>query len=116
MSNAIFSGPSTSFQAAAFDKVEGLYVDRKNEWDEAVGLPPEKFHELWTRGMFGKPKLDLELTGGGQGDWRLKTPELTGNGHFDHGRSYIFLDEIRIEKEGQRRSGAGKKFFSNLVD
>jgi GNAT superfamily N-acetyltransferase len=109
-------GPSTPFQAAAFDRAEGLYVDRKEEWGEAIGLPPEKFHALWTNDMPGKPKLDLELTGGGQGNWSLHTPELDGNGHFDRSRSYIFIDEIRIGNESLRRRGAGKKFLSNLVD
>jgi hypothetical protein len=103
------------YSAADFNAAAGLWVDRREQWREAVGLPPKHFVDLWTKDLPGNPLLSLSFSGGGQGDWDLTAKGLAAEGNFSKTHGTLFLKEVRIPDDGNRRHGTGKRFFGNMI-
>lgn len=116
----------SAFSRAAFEQVKGLYIDRSNpdwqsEWKKAVNIPPAEFIDTWGKGLPGEPRLSIDMTGGGHGEWNYRShlqgkTLLSAEGEFSRLHGSLRLKEIRIENESERRHGMGKRFFENLLD
>ncbi len=105
-----------------FEALRGkLFVDKHDEWDQAIGMDPGKFYDLWTADLPGTCSLRVELCGGGQGKIELSCVHdgrqiLRAERQFDRPRGTMNLDEVRIETETLRRKGVGKTLFANQLN
>lgn len=98
-----------------------LYVNRPDEWDQAIGMDPAEFYRLWTADLPGEPVIRVELNGGGQGTLSIRCQHqgkevFWAERQFDRPRGTMNLDEVRIENENLRRKGLGKILFENQLN
>lgn len=116
-------GPATE---ADFEQTKGrVTVSRHRkewlrEWNDTLGMKPQRFYEVFAGDLPGEPHVFIELQGYGHAE--LSVGSSVGGKRFlsvdqnlsrHHGTFH--LEEIRVEGEGDRRGGTGKIYFANIV-
>lgn len=97
-----------------------LLVIKPVQWDEAIGMEPAEFYDLWTRDLPGEITIFLELTGGGQGKLMLTSRDngkvlFEAEREFDRPRWTMNLEEASVKDVDMRRKGIGKILFDNQL-
>ncbi|MCB9990506.1 MAG: hypothetical protein H6867_03880 [Rhodospirillales bacterium] len=98
-----------------------LYVNKPDEWNQAIGMDPARFYALLSKDLPGNVFVSVELNGGGQGSLKVRS-DLDGKElfwaerSFDRPRQTLKLEEVRIEHEQMRRKGIGKVLLQNQLD